>query len=553
MKKLSILFLSIILLSSNVFAEAAIIWAPTKTPELKEIKNENKIGQEAEIISPASSVNASLHSDPSMTDYSGVHNLYEDSNGNLYCKLSNNQYVKNAWRKINIKSFEKYGSVAEGFNHDYIWAYFGSNGRITKASSGKMKRYIIDNKPYAFNEYGQMLEGYFNDEGEMWDGRNDSDPFELLSGNNYLYYADPNNGILHNGWLKYNDFTDKYEWKDNIWLYFNPSNYRCIKSNSDTKYKLQKIGSKQFAFDSNGVMLTGLDAMKYDLEDGQSIKYFNADGSVVLNGFVKLNWEDEIVEENFSDYDNYDEDISIYLNKSGKMYKNMIKKIGSDYYGFDTNGVVLKNCLGIYGDSSYIDNISYEDTNGKEFILTGKYTNKNGDSGIYNSSYHLYYFDNSGKRKNSATLEFSDEKYSFEASNSGANENSKNGYFYVHGIRLKPIDVKYGIYIQNPENKTYSSSELYGNSNVFVVNSTGKKMSSGVHKDEDDRYWVVSSGGYLQGVYNIKIKQGYFYSTSANNKEEWIPFGTKDKRGKTEKDYLVRLYNEHSLNFKIQN
>lgn len=51
MKKLSILFLSIILLSSNVFAEAAIIYAPTKAPELKVIKGENKIANpEAEII-----------------------------------------------------------------------------------------------------------------------------------------------------------------------------------------------------------------------------------------------------------------------------------------------------------------------------------------------------------------------------------------------------------------------------------------------------------------------------------------------------------------------
>ena len=559
-KRLSIILISIILLSNNVFAEAAIIYAPTKPVEIKEIittnNYDNYIPEEKGPIT-SEVIGYSLSSDPAMQDYVNIYNLSEDSNGYLYIKLSNNQYVKNAWRKVNIKSFERVGGNTEGFNNNYVWVYCGSNGKLLKASSGKMKIYKIDNKAYAFNEYGQMIEGYFNDEGEIWDESNDSAPWELLNGSNYLYYADKN-GNLYSGWLQYNGiFTDDYEWKNNIWFYFDPKNYKSIRAKNDY-YKLQQIGSKKYAFDSNGVMLTGMDALKYKSDSDESIKYFNSDGSVVTNGFVKLNWDDEVVEENFSDYDDYDEDISIFLNKSGKMYKDMIKKINSSYYGFDDNGVVLKNCLGIFNNNNhFVDTVSIEDTNGRSFILNGKYTNKHGNKGTYTkNSGNLYYFDNSGKRQTSGTLNFDDDDYKWGASNTGAYEDSKQGYIYIHGLALKADkDLKYGIYIQNPTKDTYSYNELYTLNDVYVINTSGKKVNGGSStiKDSDDNYWRISSNGLFRGVYSVKVRSNEWYSYSKNGKEEWIPIDQADGRGKHLDDYRVRLNNEYGLNINIRN
>jgi len=558
-KRLSIILISIILLSNNVFAEAAIIYAPTKPVEIKEIittnNYDNYIPEEKGPIT-SEVIGYSLSSDPAMQDYINIYNLSEDSNGYLYIKSSNNQYVKNAWRKVNIRSFERVGGNTEGFNNNYVWVYCGSNGRLLKASSGKMKIYKIDNKAYAFNEYGQMIEGYFNDEGEIWDKSNDSAPWELLNGSNYLYYADKN-GNLYSGWLQYNGiFTDDYEWKNNIWFYFDPKNYKSIRAKNDY-YKLQQIGSKKYAFDSNGVMLTGMDALKYKSDSDESIKYFNSDGSVVTNGFVKLNWDDEVVEENFSDYDDYDEDISIFLNKSGKMYKDMIKKINSSYYGFDDNGVVLKNCLGIFNNNHFVDTVSIEDTNGRSFILKGKYTNKHGNNGTYTKDLgSLYYFDNSGKRQTSGTLNFDDDDYKWGASNTGAYEDSKQGYIYIHGLALKADkDLKYGIYVQNPTKDTYSNNELYTLNDVYVINTSGKKVNGGSStiKDSDDNYWRISSNGLFRGVYSVKVRSNEWYSYSKNGKEEWIPIDQADGRGKHLDDYRVRLNNEYGLNINIRN
>ena len=543
--------ISILLLLPNVvYAESGIIVAPTKPLETRNIDQDF-------VVKPSNNVEYStaesqLTSDPGMLDAFNIYNAVEDSNGHIYCVGLDGNYVKNAWRKISLYSYENFGVLPLGFIDNYVWMYFNNTGRAIKGTSNRMKRYRIDGEHYAFNESGMMIKGFFNDEGEIWDDNNNSDPFDLLNGSNYLYYADEYTGALKSGWMLFNEGSDKYDWKSEIWLYFSPTNFRSIRANNNY-YKLQNIGNKKYAFDSNGVMLTGMESLLYDSDSNEKIRYFNADGSVVTNGFVSVDFDDEFTEDMFSDYD-YDEDITIYLSKSGAIYKDQVKKIDNYYYGFDENGVVIKDSLTIWYNGHFVDTISHEDTDAKRFMMNNEYVNKRGERNTFIDGMTIYYFDKRGRRVNSAKLEFSNDDYSYAASNNGAYEGAYNKKLYSHGLLVKSYDSKYGIYMINKTKDYYSSDELYGNYNTYVVNERGNIQTNlNGTKDDYEKYWLTNYEGNLLGVYSVKVKQGYYYSMSTNNKEEWIPFGNKDKRGRTEKDYLVKLNNESAINFNIAN
>ena len=541
---------SILILASSVYAESGIIVAPTREPKDTNVNRSMTVSPSTNI--EYSVAESTLNSDPGMLDMFNIYNATEDSNGHIYCIGLDGNYVKNAWRMISLYSYEYFGIIPLGYSEPYVWMYFNNTGRAIKGSSSKMRRYKIDGLNYAFNEYGMMIKGYFNDEGEIWIDDNDSDPFDLLNGSNYLYYADEYTGVLKSGWKLYTEGSDKYDYKNEIWLYFNPSNFRSIRANNNY-YKLQSIGNKKYAFDSNGVMLTGMESLLYDSDSNEKIRYFNADGSVVTNGFVSVDFDDEIAEDIFSDYD-YDEDITIYLSKNGTIYKDQIKKIDSHYYGFDENGVVIKDALTIWSNGHFIDTISSEDTNAKRFMMNNEYVNKKGERGYYINGMTIHYFDKRGRRVNSAKLEFSDEDYTYTASTNGAYEGVHSKKLYCHGIQVKSIDAKYGIYIVNKNKESYSSDEIYANRNAYVVNDRGNVQSSMIGtKDDSDRYWLTNSEGNVLGIYSVKVKSGYYYSVATSGREEWIPFGKEDKRGKTEKDYLVKIPYDSAINFNVIN
>ena len=473
-------------------------------------------------------------------DYDNVHNILEDG-GNFYCLDPDGTIVRSGWRKISKASFANYAPV-EDFPYSFIWAYFLSNGRAVKASSGKMRKYQIGNYSYAFNEYGQMLTGFFNEEGEMWNESREQSPFDLMNGeNDYLYYADENYGNLKTGWLKVdNTKEDIYPNKVFLWLYFNPTNFRITKSTGDN-YKSLSIDGYTYAFDDLGIMLTGLEAYNYnELHGGNTSKvvYFDDEGREVKNGFVSIDYSTDDAWSDVYDDDMYeDEDIIVYMNRTGNMYRDTIKKIGNNtYYGFDDNGVVVRG-LSVWNGGHFVATIDTEMTDGKEYISSGNYRDKRGNSGTITSGDTIHYFDSSGKRRNSATIEFADDRYSYEGNNNGGYDKSTNKKLYSHGILIKPpMDVKYGIFIQNPTKDSYSMKELVKTNN-YVVGRTGNIITGNdIIKDNDDNYIVVQ-GGSLSNVYNVEIRKSggrlQFRSTNSKGNETWFDFGEKDSRGRT--------------------
>ena len=552
---------------TEVFAASNIIYAPTTSTTVSPYNYYD----DSSTITPESEVVSFITEDASSINTVTVFSIVED-NGNYYC-YENGAMVKNAWRKISKYSYMQYAPV-ELFPNDYIWAYFQSNGRAIKSSSNTVKRTNINGYPYAFNEYGQMLQGFFNDSGEMWDERSEEDPFYLISDKDNLYHADEYSGILTTGWYKMNGTTSRYENKQSIWLYFNPSNYRSVRSTS-SNYRSLKLNNNTYAFDDLGVMLTGFEPAKYNEEHGGSttnIPYFGSDGAEVKNGFIEVDMSDDINSEIYQDIEDSYEDITIYLSKNGKMYINQIRKIGSYYYGFDNYGVVVKG-LSVWKNNEYVATIDTDGTNGKDFIISGTYVDKSGSTHTLSSDESVHYFDkSSGKRLTSTSkLDFSDETYSYAASSSGGYNGTNNKKYYSHGILLKPINgAKYGAYILNSTKTNYTMSELSGNAKVVNSSGTVQSSSSGL-KDENDEYWLVN-GSTLINIYTVNVKNSggtyYFKSTNTSGSETWIKFGEKDIYGRTcvanvvpngtiqsngaKSSYQTSLGSDSALNFYIK-
>ena len=569
LKRLFVVIMLFTVAFSNLitFAEANIIYAPTRQQTIElPAQNQNapssKITPDSEVSSIASYAEGSI-------DYVNVYSIVENNN-NYYC-YENGDVVRNGWRKISKYSYSLVAPV-DGFHYTFIWSYFSSNGSAIKASSGSIRKVKIGNYTYTFNEYGQLLTGFFNENGEMWDDTSSEDPFELLDNSGTLYHASELSGALTSGWFKLNCTTSRYPSKTSIWMYFSPSTYKITRSTSNN-YKSLTVDGKTYAFDDNGVMLTGFEAVKYNEEHGGSTKlvYFGEDGAEIKSGFYDVDMSYEENFERFEDYDEYDEDITIYLSKNGKVFTNQIKKINSGYYGFDYNGVVLKG-LTVWNNGNYKATIDVENTNGKNFIMNGKYEARNGGTSTLISSDTLHYFDSNGRRvTNQARLEFSDNTYTYSATNGGAINGIHSGKYYVHGLLIKPEDTKYGVYIISPTKTDYSMSELVNTNNVVVTESGSVISSKSVQMDDDDNYWLISSKSLIN-TYSVPIRVNgssyYFRSDKADGGEAWIPFGEKDKSGKTcvsevvsngtrvsggaISSYQVRLNSDSAINFNIR-
>ena len=570
-KKLNVVVLAFVVAFANVtaFAEANIIYAPTKAPVILEQTDSNQVSPSSNIITPDSEVSAISSYVQASIDYDTIYAITENNN-NFYC-YENGDVVRNGWRKISRYSYAQVAPV-DGFYYTYIWVYFTSSGAALKASSGSIKKAKIGDHTYAFNEYGQLLTGFFNDNGEMWNENDGEDPFDLIDDRGTLYHASENSGALTSGWYRLNNTTSRYPNKTSIWMYFHPSTFKITRS-TGSNYKSLTVDGKTYAFDDKGVMLTGFEATQYNEDHGGSTKtvYFGEDGAEIRSGFYNVDMSDESNFERFEDYDDYDEDITIYLSKNGKVFTNVIKKINSSYYGFDYNGVVLKG-LTVWNNGNYKTTIDTESTNGKKFIMTGNYSTKNGGSGTLSNSDSLHYFDSKGRRiTTSAKIDFSDNIYTYSANNGGGIEGSHNGKYYVHGLLIKPEEgVRYGVYILSPTKTSYSMAELVNTDNVVITSNGSVISSNSAQRDDDDNYWLISSKSLIN-IYSVPIKVSgssyYFKSETKDGNENWIPFGEKDRSGRTcvtqvvsngtkvsggaISSFQVRLNSEEAINFNL--
>ena len=161
--------------------------------------------------------------------------LLEDYNGAIYYFDDSGKMVVNTWVAV---------EPSQVFNHMdnsptiYLY-YFGANGKAYQANNGVVRK-KIDGKPYLFNENGQMLSGWINEDGETFNEyESDTDPF-----NGYCYYAgDETDGVLREGWVAYEDGSveDRYYMKQTLWFYFRNSDNKKVMSEEEGELKKKTI------------------------------------------------------------------------------------------------------------------------------------------------------------------------------------------------------------------------------------------------------------------------------------------------------------------------
>ena len=255
----------------------------------------------------------------------------EDYNGNAYYFGQNGAMVTNTWVAIESSRVEN----QDDYVPDNYWYYFQSSGKAMKAASGKIKKTTIDGKKYGFNEYGQMCTGWVTSDGKVINPDDDTNPFTTAT-----YYAGgDNDGVLRAGWVTYYDGydgdSDYQSDKTNLYFYFNTSNNE--KYANDTK----KINGRTYAFDDDGIMLSGWDVYDYNLissKMGGKTSYFSGDddGHQVKKGWVYAVPSGSIDSGKHDD----DEEVYMYFNASGEIIRDQIKKINGKNYVFNRTGVM---------------------------------------------------------------------------------------------------------------------------------------------------------------------------------------------------------------------
>ena len=463
----------------------------------------------------------------------------EDYNGNAYYFGSNGAMVTNTWVAIDSALVEN----QDDYVPDNYWYYFQASGKAMKAASGSVKKTTVDGKKYAFNEYGQMCVGWFGTDGKTVNPDDESNPF---AGDNVLYYAGgDNDGVLRAGWVTYYDGydgDDEYMTEyTNLYFYFNTSN------NKKEVSKTKKINGRTYAFNEQGVMMSGWDVYENpnDVSNPNiGTVYFSGqdDGHQVKKGWVYTVPARGIDAKAYND----DEEKYMYFNNSGDIVADQFKKINGKYYVFNANGIMKTGlvvwCASGRGGTTtkYVDKLDLDWATGEELAKLGRYNLGKNDDGankyIYvdtdgkvigsvnvtsvanGDSLKLHYFGEDGARKTGMnTIEFSDD--SFTINTVGGSGDKGTGVFakkyYSLGILLKASqDIRYGIYqmatasMLTPQDDNWYADLVDGDYLVLTTSGSKQKGNKTAKKDADGNYWMISqTDSTLRGIYTVGIKE----------------------------------------------
>lgn len=477
--------------------------------------------------------------------------LLEDYNESVYYFDDTGKMVKNTWVAVDPTQ------VSNGMDNAptvYLY-YFGSNGKAYKSKSGVVRR-SIDGKKYMFNENGQMLSGWINEQGErysIFDSPED-DPFV-----GYCYYAgDETDGVLREGWSAYEDgsVADHYYKKETLWFYFKPGDNKKVCADNSSELVKRTINGHTYGFDENGVMIQGWDSDMMDNLDTTNL-YFDEVGENI-GRMNKKEWIFAVPSEKQNATD-HDEEISqwFYANSSGDIVKDEMRKINGNFYVFNNQGIMKKGlCIIDLATRGFKDCIDLERTDGADFIVSRRYISYeryNSVSGgassttsydVYdlfdNKTQRLYYFNNNeedttyGQRKiGNVLVAFADDDYTFTSTGLGQREGLFKKKYYQAGLQLK-ADKALGLGLVFLGNA--SESEASGVSYEPQYNYEGLTPPVYAHRD---KYHEKVNAGVSDYVYTDYVVD--FDYTVCNTIKAWPVFAVVDAVGnKINKSYITK-------------
>lgn len=463
--------------------------------------------KETDVIKPSGDDKYYLDTDGLMVrDY-----LLENYNNSVYYFDDDGKMVKNTWVAVEPTQVE-FGMDS---NAPTIYLYyFGQNGKAFKARNG-VTRKTIDGKKYLFNENGQMMFGWINEDGErLNEYESNDDPFK-----GYCYFAgDETDGVLREGWMEYRDGSvdDNYYKKESLYLYFKPGDNKKHYAKNGEKYIKKSINGKTYAFDENGISIQGWDSeMVSDLE---TTTYYFSENQDDPGRMHKKEWV-YTVPSKIQNENDHDMDIErwFYSNGNGNIAKNTLKKINKSYFVFDKEGIMKTGlCIVEKSTNEYIDTIDLERTDGKDFIISRYYVSHDkidtGDKLEYSffddKTMKIFYFTEEnngeedeedenvevGKRKTGLSkVAFSDDDYDFYSNGVSEYEGKKKKRYYQAGMRLKAdSDLGLGLVLLGYSTATSSTAVDLGDMSYYMYDSwTDPKYEPNVYSNEDRNHKVI--------------------------------------------------------------
>lgn len=434
-------------------------------------------------------------------------------NDNYYYVDENGSMVANKWVSIENEDYDGDDNT-EPTNH---WYYFGSNGKAYKNTSDKAVFKTVNGKKYLFNDEGQMLYGWVDEDGTRL---TEDDAWKT----GIYYLGTSNDGAQTVGWAaldikaeddeygegfsSLNTFDDEDQ---NRWFYFNSNGKKVYSKDGDFEDS-KSINGKKYSFDEFGRMnaewvvygASPATASQGTADYTKSWRYYNSpeDGARVSKGWFKVVPDYYL---NDGDY-NDDSDAWYYADGDGDLVASEIKTISGKKYIFDSKGKMKSGLKFVLLDGTKKVSKIVSDDDEKFPFETEEEFQKNANHWL-SLGYDAYYFgngDDGSMKTGKQTLSLDGENQTFLFGKSGGRKGSgKTGLdsskYYVGGLLLKADkDDKYSVIkITKKGNGEFGDSLELLTTDMFLKETKAVKPAKDFDTKKYDEYYNVES---VEGV-----------------------------------------------------
>ena len=498
-----------------------------------------------------------LNSDGEMA----TNELIEDD-GDYYYVDSNGAMVTNRWIQLENEDMD------DENDSEYVWYYFQNNGKAYTASDNGVSFKTINGKKYTFDDEGQMLWGWVDENGDRI-----TDDNGWVDGVYYCGTAD--DGAQVTGWAQLHVVDDEVETRfdstldeedQDYWFYFNTNGKRVEAEAEDGEYVTKTINGNKYAFDKDGVMA-------FEWNDGFATEdstdpeataaqwqYYNDRTA----GNRAKGWFYEVPSENLHE-DEYDDGAAhwYYAKNDGTLYTNVIKTINGKKYAFNGYGEMLSGLQAIKTDGNGV--ITWNKKIDEESEID-QYVDVNAGKYAGNDGYDIYYFgdgSDGSMKLNTQNIDIDGEVYNFYFVKNGENKGKGFGTTTVTDSYKLTSDGSVGDGGYANESYVYDDKAVYTNGLKATADSdlryqavdvtTGKTYTRSQlvalnHKNADsdeveidkdtvnlnNLVLINASGSIMKNKSSVKDGDEYYYST---NKYGVITAIGTEKDGVSESEY----------------
>ena len=471
---------------------------------------------------------------------------YDDD---YYYVNENGSMVTNQWVSVENEDYDG-DDDSEPLNY---WYYFGSNGKAFKNTSDKAVFKNVNGKKYLFNDEGQMLYGWIDEDGARL---TEDDAWKT----GLYYLGDSNDGAQAVGWAyldivaeddedgegfsSLNVFDDEDQTR---WFYFK-SNGKKVYSEADDFEDAKSINGKKYSFDVYGRMnaewvaygVTPATASQGTADYTESFRYYSSpeNGARVSKGWFK------VVPDYYLNEGDYDDDSEAwyYADGDGDLVANEIKTINGKKYLFDAKGKMKSGLRFVKVNGKTVSGIKSNDDDNFPFETEDEFQN-NGNHWL-SEGYEAYYFgsgDDGSMKTGKQTLDLDGENHTFLFNKSGSHKGAgKTGEdsnkYYLSGLLLAADkDDKYSVLKIVEDGNKSEDGVVYGDSyellttDEFLEETDAVKPAEDFETDKYDEYYDVSkvdgityklintSGTVQKNKSKAKDGSDYYYVVKGEN------------------------------------